>query len=102
MKQKNNDAADVKDCADVKSCADERPCADDTSCVDESADNIVGANVDETDDKIVGASAVLANPIGIANDELVDDNVPLAPPLLHGSCVDHGSTNFSSELSAPN
>ena len=66
--------------ADVKLCADET------------------VNVDETG----GESAVLENPIGIANDGLVDDNVPLAPPLLHGSCVDHGSDIFPSKLSAPN
>ena len=65
----NNVAADVKFCADVKSCADET------------------ANVDESGDE----SAVLENPIGIANDWLGDDNVPLASPLLHGSCTDHGS-----------
>ena len=55
--------------ADVKSCADE------TAYVDEAGDE----------------SAVLENPPCIANDGLVDDNVPLAPPLLHGSCTDHGS-----------
>ena len=43
--------------ADVKFCADET------------------ANVDETVDE----SAVLENPVGIANDWLGDDNVPLAP-----------------------
>ena len=66
----NNVAADVKFCADVKSCADET------------------ANVDESGDE----SAVLENPVGIANDWLGDDNVPLAPPLLHGSRSVHGST----------
>ena len=44
---------------------------------------------------------MLADSIGIANDDLVDDNVPLALPLLHESCVDHGSINLSSELWTP-
>ena len=76
------DCADVRDCADVKSCADVRDCADVKSCADEIA------NVDESGDE----SAVREDPVGIAHDWLGDDNVPLVPPLLHGSCTDHGST----------
>ena len=65
----SDDATEHNVAADVKSCADET------------------ANVDEAGDE----SAVLEHPLGIANDALVDDNVPLAPPLFHGSCTDHGS-----------
>ena len=81
----NNEAADNKSCDDVESCADVKSCADET------------ANVDELGDE----STFLENPVGNANDWLGDDNVPLAPPLLHGSCTVHGSTR-TPELSTPN
>ena len=87
--------------ADVKACADETVAADVKACADETADVGEKTCADETPDEIDGASAILANPIGIANDELVDDNVPLAPPLHHGSCIVHGSTR-TPELSTPN
>ena len=96
------DEADDESCAEESAIVEETICtnksvgetenmvaADVKSCADETADKIVGANVDETGDE----SAVLESPIGIANDGLVDDNVTLAPPLLHGSCTDHGSTS---------
>ena len=72
----NVDDADDESCADVKFCADVKSYADVKSCADEPGDE----------------SAVLENPVGIANDWLGDDNVPLAPPLLPGSSTDHGST----------
>ena len=97
----NHVAADVKACADESADVGEKTCADETANVDETADEIdvrkgdpISRSVDETADEIVGDNnAVLENRIGIANDELGDDNVPLAPPLLHGSCSHHGSTN---------
>ena len=104
----NHVAAEVKACADEtadvgeKTCADEAATNVDESCVDEAA------NVDEScDDETAHVyesgdeSAVFENPVGIANDWLGDDNVPLAPPLLHGSCTVHGSTR-TPELSTPN
>ena len=77
-------AVDVED----KDVAGETADVGNKTCVDETADVGNKTCVDETADvaeEIVGATAVLANPIGIANDELADGNVPLAPPLLHGS-----------------
>ena len=91
--------------------------ADDKSCVDETPDNIVGASVDETGDESpsVDESAVLENAVGNANDFFCDcrcanksvgatenkvaaevnvdalNELPFAPPLLHGSLADHGS-----------
>ena len=88
------DDADDESCAEESAIVEEAICAnksvgetennvaaDVESCADETA------NVDEAGDE----SAVLEHPLGIAHDGLVDDNAPLAPPLLHGSCTDHGS-----------
>ena len=97
----NNDetiVGEIVDDADDESCAEESAIVEETICanksVGETENNVAAdfkssadetANVDEAGDE----SAVLENPIGIANDG--DDHVPLAPPLLHGSCNDHGS-----------
>ena len=97
--------AEIVDDADDESCAEESAIVEEiiveeaicaNNSVGETENNVAAnvkccadetANVDEAGDE----SAVLEHPIGIANDGLVDDNVPLAPPLLHGSCTDHGS-----------